>query len=91
MAGQQPDDPRQRVARGPTGACQQALARLENARDVAPAPSIGHREGRDLAARGDEQLDLALANGFAVRPGRELLDFARELVEIVSDEARSPS
>ena len=80
VAGHEPDDSRQRVARGPAGASKQPFARLEHAGDIAPAPGVGHREGRDLAARGDEKLDLSLTDRLPVRPSSEFLDLARQLV-----------
>ena len=86
MAGHEPDDSGQRVPRGPAGSREQPLARLEDAGHVATTPCVGHRERGNFAPRGDEELDLALTHGLSVPPGGDLLDLAREFVEIVSDE-----
>ena len=68
-------------------ACGRASARPRRARrDVAGPPGVGQRPGRRVGPRRDERLDVGLGHLGAVRPGRELVDLARELVQVVADE-----
>src|SRR4029078_10141078 len=54
--------------------------------DVAPAPRVGEDEGRNVGPRGDEQLDVVLADLVLPGPDRELLDLAGQLLQVFTDE-----
>jgi len=87
MAGHQPDDSGQRVSRGPPGPSEQALTRLEHSGDVTTAPGVGHREGRNLASRSDEELHLALKGGSRLAGE---LEFSRALVDLTRPREAAP-
>ena len=54
--------------------------------DVAAPPRVRERESRRLRPRRDELLDLGRADAAAGRPGRELVDLRRKLVQVVADQ-----
>src|SRR5436305_1327582 len=68
-----------------------ALRRTQDAGDVARAPRVRQVPRRRLGAGCDEQVDLDVRHRVAVRPRRELVDLARELVQVVADELRQPA
>src|ERR671910_547322 len=81
-----PRQPRRRVAAGPSLPLEDRLGRAEGAPQVAPGPRVGELERGCLGHRGHELLDLALADRLAAGPEGELVDLARELLEVVADE-----
>src|SRR5262249_60210931 len=58
----------------------------QTARAGPPPPATRRGEVRRPAAGGAEPLDVLDADAFPGRPGRELVDLGRELVEILADE-----
>src|SRR5207248_3357013 len=85
MAVETPDDPADRTVARP-GLLELAVAGGEDAADVAPRPGVCEREARHLRPRGDERLDVFLADLVAVGPDGQLLDLRDELVEVVPDQ-----
>src|SRR6266852_380128 len=81
VLGDRPDEAGHRAA-----LLERRLAGGEDARDVPPAPGVGQRPRRQLAAGCDEELDVAFTDLGAGSPDRQLLGLARELLRIVADE-----
>ena len=86
VLGEAADEPGNRLRHRITGPVEHVLGRSEDAADVACAPGVGQVPRRGLRARSDERLDIRRADRVAAGPGDELLDLARELVEVVADE-----
>ena len=86
VLGEAADEPGDRLRDGIAGPVEHVLGRAQDAADVARAPGVGQVPRRRLGARRDERLDVGRGDRVAAGPGDELLDLARELVEVVADE-----
>ena len=81
-AEQPRDRPRVRIARP----LEHRLGRDQHTREVAGAPGVGEREVRRLSACCNEALDVVDSDALGACPGGELVDLARELVQVLADE-----